>query len=503
MVQQWNEQLDNISGSFRHFIPEIILVSFFLLLLLLALFKTNKNILLACGVLGFAASTVSLFYDGIQIQTIIFTGLLKVDGLATYLKILMGISGILTCLMSFYKPKEHTSEYFAMLFAVVLGGYLLVMSTHFLMIFLSLELISISSYVLAGYSFTKIGSEGSLKYFLFGSVASSVMLYGFSILYGITGSLDFSSPIFVEQLIDKNSGLALIAAFMVAAGFLYKIAAAPMHLWAPDVYQAAPVPVIAFLSVAPKLAGLGAMVKFILAINLFGQSEFDWQIIISVIAILTITVGNFSALRQQDAKRMMAYSSIAQSGFLLVGVAAFLPQGIHFMLFYASIYLLANFAVFLYLDFFEKGGVNTISGFAGIGKLFTWSSILLLVALVSLTGLPPTAGFTSKLFIFTALWQSYEITGKGILLWLLIFGLLNTVVSLFYYLRIPYFAFLKSGEPAENFNSPPMHPAGHSKQENLITFQNLLGFILVLLILLLFFVPGLLMGWINKINFVL
>ena len=489
MAQQWNELLNNITGSFSSFIPELILISLFLLLICFALFKTHQSLLLTFSIIGFALSCMAGIFGGLQTQLTLFNGMLKLDGVGSYLKILMDISGILVCLMSVKKQQEHSSEYFAMLFAVVLGGHLLVMSTHFLMVFLSLEMISLSSYVLAGYSFTKASSEGSLKYFLFGSVAAAVMLYGISILYGITGTLDFSSQQFVEQLIEKSSALTLIAGLMVLAGFLYKITAAPMHPWAPDVYEAAPIPVIAFLSVAPKLAGLGALLKFVLAMSLFGQSVYDWQMIICAVAILTITIGNFSALWQQNPKRLMAYSSIAQSGFLLIGVVAFLPQGIHFMLFYASVYLLMNFAVFIYLDFFEKNGITSIAQFNGAGKTFAWPSILLFVGLIALTGLPPTAGFTGKFFIFSALWQSYELSGKPLLLWLLIFGLLNTVVSLFYYMRIPYFAFLKSGEPA--------------KKQNIITFENLLGFILVLVLVMLFFLPGLLMGWINKINFVL
>lgn len=489
MVQQWNEQLNNISGSLPHFIPELALVSSLLLLIILSLFKTRLSILLPCCTLGFVLSLITSIDQGREVQLTLFNGMVKLDGFSVYLKLLMDLSGILACLMSARKTKEYAPEYFILLTAIVLGGHLLVMSTNFLMVFLSLELVSISSYVLAGYSFTKAGSEGSLKYFLFGSVVSAVMLYGFTILYGITGTIDFSSSQFVEELIARSSPITFIAAVMVLTGFLFKIAAAPMHLWAPDIYEAAPIPVIAFLSVAPKLAGLGVLFKFVLAINLFGNSPHDWQLIISAIAIATITIGNFSALRQKNPKRLMAYSSIAQSGFLLIGIAAFLPQGIHFMLFYASIYLLMNFAVFILLDFFEQHGIVCIEDFAGTGKIFLWPSVFLLIGFVALTGLPPTAGFTAKLFIFTSLWQSYELSGKSLLLWLLIFGLLNTVVSLFYYLRIPYFAFLKSSGPAE--------------KPNIITFENLLAFLLVLLILLLFFMPGLLMGWINKINFVL
>ena len=276
---------------------------------------------------------------------------------------------------------------------------------------------------------------------------------------------------------------------MAIAGFLYKIAAAPLHPWAPDVYEAAPMPVIAFLSVVPKLAGVGILTKFVLALNAFGQSTIDWQFLLCLISILSLTVGNFAALWQKNPKRLMAYSSIAQSGFLLVGIASFQQQGVHFMLFYASVYLLMNFLVFSYLQYFESFGLTTLASFAGVGRILTWPSILILVGFIALTGLPPTAGFTAKLFVFTSLWEAYQFTGKAILLWLLIFGLINTVVSLFYYLRIPYYAFIKSGESSEKANN--------------LTFENLFGLVIVLCLLLLFFNPGLLMGWINKINFVL
>jgi NADH-quinone oxidoreductase subunit N len=247
--------------------------------------------------------------------------------------------------------------------------------------------------------------------------------------------------------------------------------------------------VVAFFSVVPKLAGIGILTRFVLALNVFGQSQFDWQLIICIIAIASLTVGNFAALWQTRPRRLMAYSGIAQSGFLMAGIAAFQLQGVHFMLFYAAVYALMNFLVFGLLHYFESKGVETLESFSGVGRSRPFTSILLLVGLVALTGLPPTAGFTAKLFVFTSVWQAYHLTGKTILLWLLIFGLLNTVVSLFYYLRIPYYAFVKSGESAPN--------------ANILTFENLFSLVLVLGILVLFFNPGLLMGWINKINFVL
>jgi NADH-quinone oxidoreductase subunit N len=499
MAQEWNDQLTDISGSISYFIPELVLVSGILLFIVLALFKPRIQWLLILGVLCFTACGSIVLYEGLEFHASLFNGMVKRESFSSYMKILMDVTGILTCLLSFQALKKHSPEYFALLIAVVLGGHVLVMSTNFIMIFLSMELISIGSYVLAGYSFTKEGSEGSMKYFLFGSVASAIMLYGFSLLYGITGTIDFSTVVFFEQLINKNSPLVLVAFVMVLAGFLFKISAAPFHPWVPDVYEGAPIPVIAFLSVTPKLAGLAVLMKFVLAITLYGQSPYDWQIIMSIVAILTLTIGNFSALSQRNAKRMMAYSSIAQSGFLLVGIITFLPQGIYFMLFYASIYVVMNFLVFHYLQYFEKRGTTSISEFKSAGKKWVLPSILLLIGLISLTGLPPTAGFTSKLFVFTALWQAYEASGKPILLWLLIFGLLNTVVALFYYLKIPYFAFIKSVEPAEKTYTDTF--IAH-KNQNILTFENFLGLILVLILLGLFFMPGLLMGWINKITFV-
>jgi NADH-quinone oxidoreductase subunit N len=490
-VQSLNEELNSITESFAFFIPELILAAGIMTILLAGLFNNSRNNIFNTITLATAFSAfVFLIGNGLEVNAMLFNGMMQREGFGGFLMLLVDIAVVLTCFMSIQNmERRHLSEYYALLLSIALGSHLLLMSTNLTMIFLSIELISLSSYVLVGYSFSKSGSEGSLKYFLFGSVSSAIMLYGFSILYGISGTLDFTSQQFLNSLMDHSSPLLLIGGIMSMAGFLFKIAAAPMHPWAPDVYEAAPIRVIAFLSVVPKLAGIGILTKFLLAMHLFGQSQYDWQIIIAAIAILTIAFGNFSALWQKNPKRMMAYSSIAQSGFLLVGIAAFLPQGIHFMLFYAAVYLLMNFAVFIYLAYFETHGIYSIASFAGTGKQFIWASVCLTIGLIALTGLPPTSGFTAKLFIFSALWESYELTRKVVLLWLLIFGLLNTVVSLFYYLRIPYFAFIKAGETPSN--------------QKKLTFENFLGFILVVLVLVIFFIPGLLMGWINKINFVL
>ena len=480
--------------SFSFFIPEMVLACGILLLITAGLVKKDSpSTYTLLGIVFFSIPLLFFVFNQLlyATPTKIFNGLLRNDDFSAFLRILFDLSGLFTVLMTWRTQHNQArlSEYYALLLTVVLGAHLLVMSMNLLLIFISLEMISLSSYVLAGFSFSKRGAEGSLKYFLFGSVASAVMLYGFSLLYGFTGTLDFSSADFIEKLVSADSTLFFIATLMALAGFFYKIAAAPLHPWAPDVYEAAPMPVVAFFSVVPKLAGVGILTKFTLALNVFGQSPFDWQFVLCLTSLLSLTVGNFSALWQKNPKRLMAYSSIAQSGFLLVGVAAFLPQGVHFMLFYATVYVVMNFVVFIYLQYFETFGFTSLESFSGMGKAFIMPSVLILIALISLTGLPPTAGFTAKLFIFSSLWEAYQVSGKGILLWLLVFGLLNTVVSLFYYLRIPYYAFLKEVRSPHN--------------PNILTFENLFGLVLVVVLLILFFNPGLLMGWINKINFVL
>lgn len=499
-MEQLTNKLESLSYSLGFVVSELILVMGILFVIFIGFFTKNKRtavgwitllLFSACCIHSTLTWAALLRWPDVM-PTQLFEGLLKSHDLTSFFKILIDLAGALTVLMSMnndeLKHNRNPSEYFVLIIAAVLGAHLLLMTTNFIAIFLSLELLSISLYVLTGYNQTKKGAEGSLKYFLFGAVASAIMLYGFSILYGLTGTLDFSTPVFTDRLLSNQSSLILVTGLMTLAGFLYKIAASPMHLWAPDAYEAAPLPIVAFLSIVPKLAGLAVLAKFTMAINLFGQGHFDWQIILSVVAILSITVGNFSALWQNDPKRMMAYSSIAQTGFLLIGIVSFSLQGLQFLIFYSTVYLLANFVVFFGLQLFEKNNIQSIPAFSGWGKSQVMMSVRLLIGLISLAGLPPTSGFTAKLFIFSSLWDAYEETGKVILVWLLVFGLLNTVVSLFYYLKIPYYSFLKAGTIQSVKKSP---------------IENYLTLILVVLILFLFIRPDVLMGWLNKINFVL
>jgi NADH-quinone oxidoreductase subunit N len=486
-----NDQLNNIYDSTLWLAPELVITAGIIITFIAGLLiKGNNPVILKLISLGTYLTSILYVINHFGIDQTLFGGMLKLNEFSSYFKILFLTGGIITTVIS-EKNKEGELEYYTLILSVVLGSSLLAMSTNFIMVVLSLELISLSSYLLAGFGFDKTSSEGSLKYFLFGSIATACMIYGLSLIYGISGSLDFSSDRFVQKLVESNSPLILIGGLLTLSGFLFKVSAVPFHLWTPDVYESAPTPLVAFFSVVPKLAGIAILTKFTLAINLFGQSGYPWQNIVATISILSILIGNLSALAQEVPKRMLAYSSIAQSGFILIGISSFNMEGVHFMLFYSTIFLVMNFLVFIALIQFENSwGHHLIPSYAGMGKILLIPSLSILVAFVSLTGLPPTAGFTAKLLIFTSLWQSYQQNHNILILTLFIVGLVNTVVSLFFYLKIPYYLFIKEKKRDSGSIKPRW-------------YYNFLSIILVILLFYFFLAPYELMGWINRINFVL
>jgi NADH-quinone oxidoreductase subunit N len=486
------EQLTGISESIGHLQPELVLILSIVISLVLGLvLKKNKQIILnAVSLVTYLISFLLIIQTWPHQPVSLFGGMMRLDDFSAFFKLLFFTGGFLTILIS--KQKEETaSEYIILIDAILLGACLLAMSMNFVMLLLSLELISLPSYMLAGFAFDRKSAEGSLKYFLFGTVATACMIYGISLIYGLSSTLDFSSNEFIEALIDSKAPLLFVASFLILAGLLFKIAAVPFHLWAPDVYESAPTPVVAFLSVVPKLAGLAIFIKMVLALNLFGQSALPWSMIVAIVAILSIVIGNLSALAQTNPKRMLAYSSIAQSGFLLIGLATMSMEGIHFTMFYAVIFLIMNFLVFAVLHQFENSiSIQSVNNFVGLGRLSIFPAFVFLIGMISLTGLPPTAGFTAKLLIFSSLWTGYQDSQSIVLLVLFGVGLINTVIALFYYLKIPYLLFLKE-------------PASESIPIKISPLRNLLHLILVVLLIYLFLLPGGLMGWINQITFVL
>ncbi|MBO0936275.1 NADH-quinone oxidoreductase subunit N [Fibrella sp. HMF5335] len=324
------------------------------------------------------------------------------------------------------------TEWYVLLVGMVLGLYLLTMAVNLLVIYLSIELVSIASYLLTGLVADRKAAEGGLKYLLFGAVSSAIMLYGMSLLYGLTGTLDVTSDGFAG-LLAQGGPVALVAGLLTLAGVLFKLSAVPFHIWTPDAYEAAPIPVAAFFSIGPKAAALLVLMRLLSA----GPSA-EMQTPLAVVALAGILLGNLSALRQTDAKRLLAYSTIAQAGFLLVGVVALNESGFEAATFYVATYLFITLAAFFLIDALAPNGSLRIADFAGRFSAAPLLGVCLTVVMLALTGLPPTVGFTAKLLSFSALFEAYQTTGNPWLIWLYGIGLANVVVSLFYYLRIPF-----------------------------------------------------------------
>jgi NADH-quinone oxidoreductase subunit N len=472
-------KLDLITESLGFVSAELALSIGILILIILGLITKRSTVAHVFSIALSALTVLLLFLSPIQTTVNLFGGMLIQDSTNYTLRIIIAFAGLLTLLM--VKPNsipKHPFEFYTLMLTIILGGQMLVMSNHMVMLILSLELLSIPAYVLAGFAFTKESAEASMKYFIYGSVATAFMIFGLTWLYGFGKGLDLSSPAFIDQLGYNNNIVLMVACLFVTVGLLFKMAATPFHFWAPDVYQATPYPVLTLFSTVPKIAAGAVLFKMIGWFSLGGQSKYDWQAIASAFALLTLAAGNFSALWQKNAKRLMAYSSIAQAGFLLTAVAIQTPNGSKFFAFYASALVFGTVLVFLMLDHFQRQDqANEVSDFAGLGRKKPFPAILLTIGLISLTGLPITAGFTAKLFVFSGLLESWSESGKTVLIVLFSFGLLNTVVALYYYLQIPYFLFLKE-------------PVGQSPATKMGLTEIVLGLLLAIILVSLFLWPG-------------
>ena len=350
-------------------------------------------------------------------------------------------------------------------------------SVNLLMIYLSIELVSIPSYILAGMlKNDKESNEASLKYVIFGSLASGLMLFGLSILYGITGSTDISGISSALQIIEFPLTI-YFPLILILAGFGYKISMVPFHFWTPDVYEGAPTPITAFLSVGPKAAGFAILIRiFYTMFTVGGISEgavtlngINWPALIAVASAITMTLGNLLAIQQKDVKRLLAYSSISHVGFMLMAFAFISPEAVRAIMLYLFIYLFMNLSAF-YMAIFASNKLNAhvIDDWKGMGKINPILSAFMVLSLLSLTGLPPTAGFVGKVYVFAELFKHQQFY------WLAVVAILNSVVSLYYYFSIVKAMYLDEVEtPVESIESHPV------VKWSIILFsaQNLLFFI--------------------------
>ena len=480
-----NEQLIHIRQSLGGIAPEIFLAVFFCFFLFseLILFKQFEkkkasswlqNIALA----GSLITLILVLGQWNEKPAFRFYPLLFLDHQAVFFKLLIIIAWIFTLVHVRVLKYDFPPEFNAILIATVAGLNLLTMSTHLLTIYLSLELISISSYLLVAISPYKKAAEGGLKYLLFGAASSAVMLYGISLIYGLTGTMDITNEAMNAGLMN-NSNLVITASIVLTlAGALFKLSLVPFHVWTPDVYEASPTPLVSFLSVAPKAAVILVLMR--LASVLPAQ----YFPVLGGIALISITIGNVAALWQTNARRLLAYSSIAQAGYLVVGVAAYSRFGFETATFYTAAYVVINMASFFLIDLLQPKDTTDLTAFEGLGKKNVWISGVLTAIMVALAGLPPTVGFTAKWLVFSALWDSYHDQGFPWMLWLLIGGILNAAVALAYYLRLPYLLFFKNTNES-------------SKETNDSMTGKVIAGILLAAVILLFFNPEWIMRWIS------
>jgi NAD(P)H-quinone oxidoreductase subunit 2 len=343
------------------------------------------------------------------------------------------------------------AEFIGILLTATLGGMFLSGANELVMIFISLEMLSISSYLMTGYMKRDPRSnEAALKYLLIGASSSAIFLYGISLLYGLSGGKTNLTEIqAVISTVNGAESLGLaIALVFVIAGIAFKISAVPFHQWTPDVYEGSPTPVVAFLSVGSKAAGFALAIR--LLVTAFGSVTEEWQLIFTALAILSMVLGNVVALAQTSMKRMLAYSSIAQAGFVMIGLIAGTESGYASMVFYLLIYLFMNLGAFSCVILFSlRTGTDQIAEYAGLYQKDPLLTLALSICLLSLGGIPPLAGFFGKIYLFWAGW-------KAGLYGLVLLGLVTSVVSIYYYIRVVKMMVVK--EPQEMSEAVKNYP---------------------------------------------
>ncbi|RYZ94671.1 MAG: NADH-quinone oxidoreductase subunit N, partial [Sphingobacteriaceae bacterium] len=437
------QQLTQILSDIGYFLPELYLSGLFIIVLLADLIF-GKNSARYCRAIALAGIVIVLFKDYEQYQLLanakggqfLFSGMLLLHAKAVSFKVVIDV---LSLLLFIYFPwdnklsahKKGLSDLYTITIGSILGLHLMTMAVNLLSIYLAIEMVSIASYLMVAYrSENGFSAEAGLKYVLFGAASSAILLYGISLLYGFTGALRI-----FEIAIPAGEGAAAIALALalVLIGIGFKLSFVPAHFWVPDVYQGAPTPVTAYMSTLPKIAGFALLVNFLTPFIAFSQpGSFNFKLILSVIGVITMIAGNFAAVSQNNVKRMLAYSSIGHTGFALMAVVTYSTQGITSLIYYLAVYGLANIAALVLATYFSNvADADDITDYKGLGSKHPVASVSFVMILISLTGLPVSAGFTGKLFVFSAIYTNYQESHDIWLLILMITGALTTVVALF------------------------------------------------------------------------
>ena len=416
--------------------PEILLIIYSIIAILTASFlKSNKsyNLIFQATVIIFLISAIILYFTPFEIQTNV-SGIFIRDTFSKFFQILILLS--VSCLLFMSKQYLQKNnlfkpEYPILIIFSTLGMMIMISSHNFLLLYLGLEIQSLSLYVVSSFRRDNYKStEAGLKYFILGSLSSGLMLFGISLIYGSTGSINFE---IISSMINFEGFFPGIVAGLVflICGFAFKASAVPFHMWTPDVYEGSPTPVTAFFATVPKLAAVGVLLRVLF--DCFGQIVESWQQVIIIISVLSMFLGSVAAIGQNNIKRLMAYSSIGHIGFVLMGIASGTDKGVSAVLIYMVLYIIMNIGVFVFILNMERNGVavTTINSLNMYNDVSKSQTLFLTILLFSLAGIPPLAGFFGKFFIFNAA------INAG-LSWLAVMGGIASVIAAFYYLRIVY-----------------------------------------------------------------
>ena len=445
------------SNMFASILPEILILLISLLVFVVEPFwkeekRRNVGWLTAIGLL--AAMVISLIFARPAEPTSTLGGMVRFDWLGFFFKMLFMFAGAVTALLLMDNEKVgHRGEGYLLLLASLLGMNLMAAAADLVMLYLAIETASIPLYVLAGFMLADDKStEAGFKYLLFGALTSTVMLYGFSLVFGFAGTTDLYQLAGMLQ----SGNLSLVSAFSILAlilvGIGFKVSIVPFHFWAPDVYEGSPTPVAGFLSTASKAAGFAVLTRLFMVA--FPDLATSWTAILAVLAAITMTVGNLLALPQTNIKRLLAFSSVAHAGYVLIGVVALTQLGVASVVFYLAAYIVTNLLAFgIVMAFSRVTGLEEITDYAGMSRRNPGLALMMLAAFLSLTGMPPFAGFVAKVVVFAAGIQAGYT-------WLVVIGIINSAVGMYYYLNVMKYVYLyrMPNQDEENYPVPLTRP---------------------------------------------
>jgi len=451
--QQFVEIINNI----EKFLPEItIIITILVCLVLDLIIKKKSPIVSLVGIIGLIVSAYFVYKYSNNYE-ILFTRMIVIDPYAVFFKFLFILSSILVIL--FFNLSEeistatHKNEFILLILSLALGAFLMASSVNLLMMYLSLELASITSYILAGYT-KKLNrsSEAAMKYLIYGAASSGIMLFGMTLLYGFTGSMNIYDISRYLAIAKFSNPFIILVMIMISAGFGYKISSVPFHFWTPDVYEGSPTPVSAFLAVTSSAAGFAVMVRFFITTFISDNTTIDgyykiiqnvnWQEIIIFLSVASMFIGNFIAIWQKSMRRLLGYSSIAQAGYILTGLVIANQLGITALLIYLAAYLFMNLgAFFATIMIVNKIGTDNIEDMKGLAYRSPVVCSAMALFMLALAGIPGTVGFIGKFYLVAALLKP----GTQYL-WLAIVLMLNSVISLFFYFKVVKKMFLEKSD---------------------------------------------------------